>query len=657
MAMAVPLSPSEPYDVGNHGASESIIFPCEPAQFDKQITRDDLRAVHQCLAPVSVKWHTIGVYLRLPKGKLDVIESDFPNTDRRLTEMIDTWINTGTNCTWRWLDLVLRDCGYVVKLVSTTSEIFELKEPQNEASGNFWEEKQKARSEQETTFRSSQALANKSRDHCMMELRANLVVPNAGTNEVMLKNIELYFPIKLFFNPDNFFTFTRIIKDITNTFKDDQKCLEVWSHFLTTDMNMVRDKLLTLATEKERLINSLEIQQTNNSASSNHTIRKKKTQKNKSENKIMVHVSVITEDIESANSYQKSFHHRLHTCLNNVHSTIKQTENLKCAINSFKKAYKGVQFTILTLAICMIPCMVVLLPLASKLVTRLSLIVGTLVIITVAEFTQRIPRGIIFAGIYRRSFLLCALTGAVAAVLLLVVDPMFPLRVVDPIFPLRVVDPIFPISSPLPTEKNPSTLNTTNSSPHSLNTFSEYILIFTLGLSVGCLVVVAVLVLNTTKSHFLGYFGTLAITCFLLITQRWDSLLNNYLIAFIGLICGIILSSTNRDLLDILCTKIGAIVAMLMSMELWISGIVTGVQCGEWISQHKIVVIIAAAMGGALAQVFLLAVASYTKFPYFVVDIEMDDSIQQLMENIHKLEVIKVNTQKLLSEARTEISD
>ena len=618
MAMAVPLRPSESYDVSNHGASESITFPCEPAQFDKQITRDDLRAVHLCLAPVSVKWHTIGVYLRLSKGKLDVIESDFPNTDRRLTEMIDTWINTGTNCTWRWLDLVLRDCGYVVKLVSTTSEIFELKEPQNEASGNFWEEKQRARCEQET-FRSSQALANKSRDRCVMQLRANLIVPNATSNEVMLKNIELYFTIILCFNANNFLTFTRIIKDITNTFKDDQKCLEVWSHSLITEKNMVRDKLLTLTTEKERLINSLEVQQMNNSASSNHTIRRKKTQ---SENKMMV--SEITKDIESAHSYQKSLHHRLHTCLDNVHSTINQTENLKCAINSFKKAYKGILFTSLTLLICMITCMF---ELASKLVTRLSLTVGTvvtvgtLVIIIVAAFTQRIPQGIILAGIYRRSFLLCALSGAVVAVVVAV--------------------------DPLPTGKNPSALSPP-SSLHSLYTFIKYINMFQLGVPLGCLVVVVVLIVNTTNYHSQGYLHVLTISCFLHIIQQWNSLLENYLIAFIGIICGILVSSISRLFLDILCTSTGTTVAIELSRELWISGIVTGVQCGEWISQHIIVAIIAAAMGGALAQVFLLAVASYTKFPYFVVDIKMDDYTQQLMENIYKLEVIKENIQKLL---------
>ena len=257
MAVAIPLDPPELLaSISSQGQSESITIPCDPALLDKKITRDDVKSVHQCLAHISVKWYTIGLYLRLPKEKLDEIQLDCPDTSRRLIEMIDTWINSGVPCSWRRLFHALRDCGQAetarLAITKASEIVLDLKEPQKKLPGDFWEAKQKARLEQERTFQLLLVLANNSRDDCIMSLRDYLVVPHTVNNESMLKNIELYLPIKIFYS-DNFLIFARTTTNMTKLFQQNQKCLEVWANLLITDMNMVCDKLLKLAKQKENL--------------------------------------------------------------------------------------------------------------------------------------------------------------------------------------------------------------------------------------------------------------------------------------------------------------------------------------------------------------------------------------------------------------------
>ena len=98
--MAVSRSTSElPGSVNRRGGSKSIRLPSEIG-LDKKIKEDDLVTVLKFLTSRSVKWYTIGLYLKITPGELDVIKVDNPDTPTKLAKMIYTWIINSINCTW-----------------------------------------------------------------------------------------------------------------------------------------------------------------------------------------------------------------------------------------------------------------------------------------------------------------------------------------------------------------------------------------------------------------------------------------------------------------------------------------------------------------------------------------------------------------------------
>ena len=68
-------------DVG--GASGSAVHSATPE------LRDLLGALQH---KVACKWKTLGVFLKIPTGRLDTIEADYHNTQDRLQEMLKVWL-------------------------------------------------------------------------------------------------------------------------------------------------------------------------------------------------------------------------------------------------------------------------------------------------------------------------------------------------------------------------------------------------------------------------------------------------------------------------------------------------------------------------------------------------------------------------------------
>ena len=643
MAVAIPLDPPELLaSISSQGRSESITIPCDPAFLDQEITSDDLRSVHQCLSHISVKWYTIGLYLRLPKEKLDEIQLDCPDTSRRLIEMIDTWISSGVPCSWRRLFLALCDCGQTetarLAITKASEIVLDLKEPQEKLPGHFWEAKQKARLEQETTFQLLQILANNSRDACIMSLRDYLVVPNAINNESMLKNIELYLPIKLFCS-DNFLFFARATTNMTKLFQQNQKCLEVWANLLMTDMNMVCDKLLKLAKQKENLKEQL-FKSEAQKMTYTHTIETKYhyAPQNDMENNVLARD--IIQDIEGAGSYKESLCHGLSICLDHVQSTVKQTDQLVSAMTSTKKAYKGVAFTsgvvttmlgvilFITFPILLTSIMTVVVTagvgwIAACLAYRCVFCPGAKSILKQALRKLYI---VTLVGIHKKIVLcLLAETALIISVTLLATSPAKTEMLMQHIS-VQI--------------QNVPKVHKHINEVHLVSKVRSFVV----GIILGCL---GIIIFSSLFHRIQKYFGIIAFLFFILIILFWKSLATNHSLALIGTVVGVFISLSIMDNRDTLAHSIASCLAMIFWVIMFLGGFIIGMLIGLFVFGQKST--ITAAAVGALGIVCSLLVTSYKRFPYFIVDSKMDESIRPLNESIHKLQNIRENIQRLIT--------
>ncbi len=60
---------------------------------DKELTIDDLKQLTSLLFDAGCKWHELGLQLDVRKGQLNAIEEHYRTSQRRLTEMLTSWVN------------------------------------------------------------------------------------------------------------------------------------------------------------------------------------------------------------------------------------------------------------------------------------------------------------------------------------------------------------------------------------------------------------------------------------------------------------------------------------------------------------------------------------------------------------------------------------
>ena len=64
-----------------------------------------------------VNWHQLGIQLQLPPDKLDKIEEDYPSAERRLSEVLQYWLDDEKNPSWDKVCEALRRIGGFARIV------------------------------------------------------------------------------------------------------------------------------------------------------------------------------------------------------------------------------------------------------------------------------------------------------------------------------------------------------------------------------------------------------------------------------------------------------------------------------------------------------------------------------------------------------------
>ena len=64
-----------------------------------------------------VDWHQLGVQLRLPPDRLDKIEEDYKQSERRLYKVLEYWLDNEMNPSWDKICETLRRIGGFAKLI------------------------------------------------------------------------------------------------------------------------------------------------------------------------------------------------------------------------------------------------------------------------------------------------------------------------------------------------------------------------------------------------------------------------------------------------------------------------------------------------------------------------------------------------------------
>ena len=60
-----------------------------------------------------LSWNEIGLMLGISKALLDAIDLDMPNTNRKVIEMLATWINNKNKCIWQDLIDALKKLVFI----------------------------------------------------------------------------------------------------------------------------------------------------------------------------------------------------------------------------------------------------------------------------------------------------------------------------------------------------------------------------------------------------------------------------------------------------------------------------------------------------------------------------------------------------------------
>ena len=579
------------------GARELIRIPSEAKIIDEVIKQEDFVSVYDYLAQRSVKWYPIGVYLKLPKERLDEIQIDCPDTATKLAHMIDTWINNSLNRTWRVLIEAVKRCNRTqttITIVPGDSNTAPgLNRTQIRPSGDFWESKQKE-------------LSKYCYDDYMIRLHAKLEVPNDTSDEVMLKNIELYMPNTLFPYVNDFHSFASIIKEVIMKFKQNQDRLEERASSLITDMNMVSEKIQNLKIQKEKESDETKVRD-------------------------------LTQDLDDAYSYKELLHHGQKTSLDNIMKSLNQTENLKSAAYSIKKYFKGIAplpifiFTPLGLLTLLLLTSTLTSIIATIFITGLVLVGLRLaydILPRVKSLLNKLPPKLHMSMLLakRKVYISYALCGAIATSIL-------EISVIQ-------ATPEHHVS-----KLAKSGLAKTELTLDIVLNYSYLVVSLIVGIILGGL---ARLVVHSLKIRVRVYaFVAYNLIFFIL---AWKAPVSNLALALIGAAIGVFVQNLIHRGMRTVTTITAFLVGSTMAAVIWGAGIAIGVYLGTHISQHEIIRIITTATGGALGGMCSLALIRSTIFPFYYIDLYMAESMQLMNKNTENLKFLKQNLQRLLQQ-------
>ncbi len=239
-----------PTTTANTAASGNIIrVPYKQELIHQGIKPTDIVSAHEYLAKYSVKWYDIGLYLRIPKEKLDEIDEDYRRVNRKLIEMIDVWLKNNTNCTWRTLMEAVQNCDHTGTCNTTSIQdshiVIKTKEQKIIPIENIWEEKEKSLNELQAIFQMLLLLADNMMADCMVDLRSYFGISDDVSDEMIYKKIDLQHAVGLYAltNPIQLKESIQPFEKIIFTLLETQECLEVWSNLLITRVNEIQDEL------------------------------------------------------------------------------------------------------------------------------------------------------------------------------------------------------------------------------------------------------------------------------------------------------------------------------------------------------------------------------------------------------------------------------
>ena len=522
---------------------------------NQQVTESHIKDVRLCLSIVSIYWLTIGLYLGVPKSKLDEIEADCPRVNDKLTEMISTWIRAGKNCTWKQLCIVLHHCNRidVAKLVvsQALNVALESEKPLS-SSRNYWKEKEALRQEKVDSLKYRLEKAWNCHEEYMELLRKELNVPNTISDKFLLSTF------------DEHIKFTSSIVVITLRifiiYTVIRVCLHEWTEVLTTDMTVVCNELNELNILKHRPECALQAKD-------------------------------IELNICNAKSYRESLDHELNTCLGHVDSAINSNENLKFAVHSMLRAFRGTQLTLMLLT--SVACGIFTYYSNDYYGTVFTVIIN-LVLKSPSLFPFSTP--IVQKQYIRR--LICSLVGA------------------------YMVFRIMPFKQYL------------LQGSMELHTFKIEIRQPLLSLAAGTTLGWAGMIL--VSSYIYGIRDNLktAFVILFIIWHEWESLVTSNGFALTGIINGIYHTFlTGNFFLEYLATFVTY--HLLFFIIVTVTQVIFGVHI-SWL-----VAISTAVIAGALIALCFLALVSSNRYPFFATNPGMDETLRCLTENIQKLKKIR----------------
>ena len=73
-----------------------------------KLTSDDLGCVLEGVVDAAAQWYNLGLKLKVRTGRLNSIRTEFNTPEDQLREMLNAWLTTGDNPSWKTLIDALR---------------------------------------------------------------------------------------------------------------------------------------------------------------------------------------------------------------------------------------------------------------------------------------------------------------------------------------------------------------------------------------------------------------------------------------------------------------------------------------------------------------------------------------------------------------------
>ena len=92
----------------NHAVVKYTITEFHSDHSGNKLTLDDLGCVLEEVLDVAAQWYNLGLKLKVRTGRLNCIRTEFISPEDQLREMLNAWLTTGDNPSWKTLIDALR---------------------------------------------------------------------------------------------------------------------------------------------------------------------------------------------------------------------------------------------------------------------------------------------------------------------------------------------------------------------------------------------------------------------------------------------------------------------------------------------------------------------------------------------------------------------